>query len=123
MADELRVTMATRLDSGNLKDQIRSETLVIDQATAALISKVVAVTTSETDLDTTGITTLGWAYLKNLDATNYVQYGPKNVSNAMQAFGRLEAGEAALFRLEPGITLRWIANTATCNVLVKVYAD
>jgi hypothetical protein len=74
-----------------------------------LLSKVVSVTTSETDLTTTEITTLGWAWIENLDATNYVQYGPKS-AGAMVTMGRLEAGEWALLWLEPGIPIRWRAD-------------
>jgi hypothetical protein len=122
MANELRFTGATSLVNGSLTDTTPLETLLVTQSLGALLSKVVSVTTSESDLTTAEITTLGWAFLRNLDSTNYVQYGPKS-GGAMVAMGRLKAGEWALLRLEPGITLRWKADTATCQVLVKIFND
>ena len=60
--------------------------------------------------------------MRNLDATNYVQYGPKS-SGSMVAVGRIEAGEIHAFRLEPGITLRWVANTSAVLVDLRIYED
>jgi len=51
-----------------------------------------------------------------------VQYGPKS-SGSMVAIGRIEAGEIHAFRLEPGITLRWVANTAGCLVDLRIFED
>jgi hypothetical protein len=122
MANELRFSGGTDLANGSLMDSTPQQTLLVTQSLAALLSKVVSVTTSEADLTTTEITTLGWARIQNLDTTNYVQYGPKS-GGSMVALGRLKPGEWALLRLEPGITLRWVANTATCKVLVKTFND
>jgi hypothetical protein len=122
MANELKLTIAGQLANGELTDQIRTENLSLTQSAAALISKTVSVTTSEADLDTTGITTLGYAVVKNLGPTNYLTYGPKS-GGAMVAFGRLKVGEVAVVRLEPGITLRWKANTATVTAFVKIFND
>jgi hypothetical protein len=122
MANELKLSIAGQLANGQLTDQIRAENLSLTQNTAALISKTVSVTTSEADLDTTGITTLGYALIKNLGPTNFLKYGPKS-GGSMVAFGRLKVGEVALLRLEPGITLRWVADTATVSALVKIYND
>jgi hypothetical protein len=122
VANELQFTGGTTLANGSLMDSIPLQTLLVTQSSAALLAKVVAVTTSEADLTTTEIATLGWAWIQNLDTTNYVQYGPKS-GGAMVAMGRLKAGEWALLRLEPGITLRWKADTATCQVLVKIFND
>lgn len=122
MANEISITVAASLANVNLTDTISSLTKRITQTNQEMLSKVVSVTTSEADLDTTGITTLGWLYIRNLDATNYIQYGPKS-AGAMVAFGKLKAGEFAILRLMTGITLRWVANTATCKVHVKLYAE
>jgi hypothetical protein len=122
MANELRFTGGANLLNGNLNDSTPQQTLLVTQSLAALLSKVVNVTTSESDLTTSEVTTLGWAWLQNLDTTNYVQYGPKS-GGAMVTVGRLKAGEWALLRLEPGITIRWKANTAACQVLVKIFND
>jgi hypothetical protein len=123
VANELRFTGATDLFNGALMDSTPQQTLLVTQSLASLLSKVVSVTTSESDLSTTEVTTLGWAWIQNLDTTNYVQWGPKNASNNMQVIGRLKPGEWALLRLEPGITIRWKANTAACKVLIKIFND
>jgi hypothetical protein len=122
MANELKLSLSGQLANGQLTDQIRTENLSLTQNVAALISKTVSVTTSEADLDTTGITTLGYALIKNLGPTNFLKYGPKS-GGSMVAFGRLKVGEVALLRLEPGITLRWVADTATVSAFVKIYND
>jgi hypothetical protein len=62
----------------------------------------------------------GWLYLRNLDATNYVQV--RGASGA-QALPRMRAGEPALFRLDAGSTPYLIANTAACNVLYLLLSD
>lgn len=76
---------------------------------------VAVVGTSEEDLGIGDISTLGYLYIKNLDSTNFITYGPKS-GGVMIDFGRLRAGEHAVIRLEPGITLRWVADTANVKV-------
>lgn len=122
MANELQANLAIALANVKLFDTIPFEQLLITQSVAEFQGHTISVTTGEVDLDTTGITTLGYLYVKNLDTTNYITYGPKS-AGVMVAFGRLKAGEAAWLRLEPGITLRWAANTATVKVLAKLYGN
>lgn len=95
--------------------------VVVQNAQGAWEAVVVVGTGAEEDLAPVDITTLGWCLLLNLDDTNYVTYGPK--STTMVAFGRLRTGEPACFRLEPGVTLRWTANTAACKVQILVLND
>jgi hypothetical protein len=79
-------------------------------------------TAGGTVVDLSALTTPGWAYFKNLDDTNYVQHGPES-GGAMVAYGRLEAGEPAGLRLDPGVTVRMLANTAACLVQILVLED
>jgi len=66
------------------------------------------------------LTTEGWLFMRNLDATNYVQWG---FSTTVYG-GRIRAGETAgPFRMEPGLTLFLKANTAACNVLIYGFED
>lgn len=120
MANELQITLSSKFTNGSLKDTIESSTLNVTQATQGFHGPMVSVGTSEEDFDDGDVATLGWIYLKNLDSANYVQWGPKS-AGAMVAIGRLKAGEWAFFRLEPGVTLRWVANTAAVKVQVKLY--
>lgn len=123
MADELKYSISTRYRAGNVKDDTPGETFSITQSNLEEINVlVVSVGTSEEDLVLTGLTTEGFVLLRNLDDTNYVTFGPKS-GGAMVAFGRIEPGEEHLFRFEPGVVLRWIADTASVNVLVKAFGD
>lgn len=120
MANELQITLSSTFTNGSLKDTIASATLNVTQTTQGFHGPCVSVGTSEEDFDDGDVATLGWIYMKNVDSSNYVQWGPKS-AGAMVAMGRLKAGEWAIFRMEPGITLRWVANTAAVKVQVKLY--
>src|SRR5262245_53922502 len=119
MASELKINFGVTYANGALADAVAPYTASVNQTTQQFHGTVVSVGTSEEDLTTGDIGTLGYIYVKNLDATNYVQWGPKS-GGSMVAFGRLKAGESAILRLEPGITLRWVANTAAVKVLTKI---
>ena len=81
-----------------------------------------SVGTSEEDLSVGDVGTVGWLFLRNLDSSNYVVFGPKS-GGAMVAFGRLKAGEVAALRVSSGVTLRWQANTAAVKVQVILLED
>jgi hypothetical protein len=121
MAAEITITLSERLANGNLSDQ-KTQSFAPTQSVALLLDKTVSVTTSEADLTTAEITTLGWCWITNLGPTNYLKYGPKS-GGSMVEFGRLKVGESCLFRLAPGITFRWIADTATVTAQVRIYND
>lgn len=122
MADELKITLAVTYANGRLADKIDSATLSVTQTTQGYFGAVVSVGTSEEDLTLGDIGTNGYVYLKNLDGTNYVKYGPKSAGSLVD-FGKLKPGESAIFRLMTGVTWRWVANTAACKVLVKAYEE
>jgi len=122
MANELRMNIGVTYANGAMADTA-SSSFGVNQNTLQFQGDVITVSSSaEADLGTSNITTLGWLYLKNLDPTNFVKWGPKS-GGVMVAMGRLKAGESVLLRLEPGITLRWIADTASVKVQTKIYAD
>lgn len=84
-------------------------------------SPTVTVGTSEEDLlvgDLAGVE--GFLCLTNLDATNFVEWGPKS-GGAMVALGKLMPLQSAVLQLKPGVTLRWAANTAACKVKAILY--
>ncbi len=122
MANEITVNARLKLVNGGLKPgEFIAQNDQYDQATAEFDSFVQNIGTSEEDV-TFSVTTLGWFMMKNLDATNYVQWGAKDTT--MKTIGRMEATETAgPFRMEPGVTLRMLANTAACDVLFIMYND
>lgn len=75
--------------------------------------------TSEESTAFPELTTEGWLFMKNLDGTNFVQWG---FSTGVYG-GRLEPGEIAMFRMEPSLTLYLKANTAACKMLVYGMED
>jgi hypothetical protein len=62
--------------------------------------------------------TLGYCFLHNLDATNYVQV---RTATSGTAFIKMLAGEFCLFRFGSGVTAPYIiANSAACKVRVVI---
>lgn len=123
MANEIKQAMQLSCTNGSFSTAAPQLSLSINQSAVGALQGVTAVTTSEADLSLTGLTTPGWVWMRNLDATNYVKVGPKSGGVMVECI-RLKPGEAAMFRLGPsGVTLRWVANTATCNVQWMVLSD
>jgi hypothetical protein len=120
MAGEITVIAALQIRNGNFElAQTGASRVSIDQTgVGGGVPGTVTVGVTEQDIDLSALTTLGIVRIVNLDTTNYVTWGPKDGSGNMLPIGRLKPGEPALFRLEPGITLRMIANTAACKVQI-----
>lgn len=115
MAGELKVTLQATLTKSNLKGSWNNGQQSIDVATTGDFAPSLSIGTSEEAVTFTDVSSLGWLFMKNLDTTNYVDWGPES-GGAMVAIGRMKAGEEAAFRCKPGITLRLQANTAACRV-------
>lgn len=79
----------------------------------------VSVTTSEGDI-TISLSAPGMVVIENLDATNFVQYGPKS-GGAMIPFAKIKAGEWHKFALDGSVTLRAKADTATVKLRIRAY--
>jgi hypothetical protein len=123
MANELQVFVGVTLTKSNLKRLINAETVQVTVSGNIVDGpKTVTVGTSEEDLTVGDVATLGWVYGRNIDATNFVKYGPKS-AGSMIVFGRCKPGEIFCFRFEPGITLRWIADTGAVNMDIMVVSD
>ena len=123
MANELSVTIQSNVAKGNWKESFAPGNKRIDVDVFGSQAGTVTVgNAAEEDMPIGDVSTVGWLFLENIDDTNFVTYGP-NVGGLMQDFGRLEAGEAVAFRLEPGITLRWQANTADVQVKMLLLED
>jgi hypothetical protein len=120
MANEITVSMSIRVVNGNANEAINVSSKQFTQAAVGGPAPgYVTVGTTEETISTSEIGTLGWCFMQNLDATNYVRVG---FSTGVYGI-RLEAGEPALFRLNPGSTIYAIANTGNCKCLFKVFED
>jgi len=121
MADEITINIRGQVVNGFMKRVFAPGSLKFTQASVGSQWFTWNVGTSEEDLTLVDITTEGWCFMRNVDATNYVTYGPKDTT--MKAFGRIEAGEVAAMRLEPGITIRAIADTAAVDLDILILED
>lgn len=79
---------------------------------------IVTATTAGITL-TISVTTLGWAYLQNLDGTNFVQMRISTES----PFLKLKPGEWCWVRLVAGTTYKLYSDTANVLTRVVVFND
>ena len=121
MPAEIQITAGISVRKGSLTFQEPATTYAIDMTgTGGPTPGFISVGTTEESTTFPELTTEGVLYMKNLDATNYVQWG---FSTGVYG-GRMKPGETAgPFRMEPGLTLFLRANTAACRVLVYGFED
>lgn len=122
MADEIRVNSTIAVKKGSFDITLGRQFNVDQTGDGGGNPGKVAIGTTEEVVALGDITTIGWAYIQNIDATNYVQWGPES-GGAMVVAGRLEAGEGIVVRLEPSTTYRMKADTAACDVILQVFED
>lgn len=77
--------------------------------------------TVDTAIDFSELATLGVLQVTNLDATNYVDFGPDDGLGALKPAVRIAAGETWQFRLVPGVSYFARANTAACGVVFSAF--
>lgn len=116
MADEITVTSQLRCINSQLSFDTGMVRLSDTQtAVGGPTPGYMTIGTTEESTAFPELSTEGWLWMKNLDSTNYVQWG---FATGVYG-GRMKAGETAgPFRMEPGLTLYLKANTAACKVLV-----
>lgn len=121
MANEITVQTSLKVTNGNAKalglDALNQS---FDQAAeGGPTPGYVSIGTLEESHSFGELSTLGWMIMQNNDSTNYVQWGFTTGDYG----GRLEPGERAVFRLEPGATLYLKANTAACKMIIYAFED
>ena len=99
MSNEIKLTMKLSVLNGDYNQEVNPGLIQIDQTTQGACGGIVEIGTEEETLEFLDIATEGYLYLRNLDDTNYVTYGPDYAG--LVAFGKLKAGEWALLRLAP----------------------
>ena len=124
MAGTVTISQSIKVTNGDYSfPRYSKNKTIVQDALGGPVPGTVSIGTSEEDVDLSELTTEGWIYLENLDDANFIQWGAKDGSGNMQEIGRLEAGESAQFRMEPGATLRMKADTAACQVLILCFED
>jgi len=106
-------------NGGIVKTSVPQFTQTVTLAGPGLFENVWMVGTSEETLDVQDVPTLGYAFMRNTDTTNFINVG---VTTGVY-FMRLKPGEYAWFRLEPGVTIFGLADTAAVNLWVKIFND
>ena len=120
MANEITINASAVVRNGNLNFSWTPGALSVTQAAiGGPTPGMQAIGASEESIAFGELTVKGWVILQNLDATNYVRWG---FSTGVYG-GRLEPGEYAMFRLNPGATIFLIADTAACKVLAYGFED
>lgn len=115
MANEIKATTYLKCTNGSFVDQWTPSELSIDQAAQGAAGGVQTVTTTAAALGVTGLSTIGYARFRNLDATNFVQIGPY-VSSTFHPAIKLKPGELAVLRLDPTNPVYAKADTASIKL-------
>ncbi len=118
MANEITVQATISGSKGGAKITTLGSVQKIDMAGDHMKTETQEVGTSDEELvQPTEIGTLGLVWIKNLDATNYVEYGLTSSYT-----GKLKAGEENVFRAAgSGVFVK--ADTASCNVQYAMFED
>ena len=123
MANEITISLNAQVVNGFYRDTIQPGNLQIDQSAVGRAGHVQNIGTSAETVDLGDVSTNGILYLRNLDETNYITYGPQSDAATIEVFGKLKAGEFAIMRLAPTIVLWAVADTAACLLDVKLFED
>jgi hypothetical protein len=115
MANEIAVTTSLLMSKGGVtENKVWSTT--VDMAGTNYNATVASIATTITNVPLGAVATNGYVAIRNLDTTNYVQWG-KNVSGTLAVVGKLMPNSPpAVFQLDPSITFAMQAHTGACNV-------
>lgn len=123
MANEINISFNAQIENGYYRDTIQLGQMQIDQAAIGRGGHVQNVGTDAEVVDLGDVATNGLLYLRNLDDTNYVTFGPQSDGATIEVFGKLKPGEFAFLRLAPTVVLWAEADTGACLVDVRLYED
>lgn len=115
MADEIKLTIKTKVTNGEYKLDWNIGTLSLDQSAQGAASGIQSVGTSAEDLAIGDVSTEGILIMLNLDSTNFIEVG-KTVSAAFEEVAKLGPGDPLVMRVADGVTIRVQADTAACKV-------
>ena len=120
MAGTIRINLQVDVANGNFLDSVSvSNKSFVQDNPGGGNPGTLSIGTSEESVALSELGTQGWLFMQNLDDTNYVRWGFATTVYG----GRLEPGEVALFRLNPGSTLYMISNSAACRVNIRAFED
>lgn len=122
MADELTVSFAASYEKASYPTvtipSVSGETF--DVTGVRNIRHVQQIGTSEEALYLGELASLGWAFFKNLDPTNYLEI--RSATGAGNDIIKLLAGDFCWFRFGSDVTAPYaIANTAACYLSYTIF--
>ena len=126
MANE--ISISTRLYAKksflNVDHNVGTVTADLGGSTSAAGIVSIPTTAGGTALSLDGITTatMGYAFFRNIDATNYIEIGVQ-VGGTFYALVKLKAGEVALLRMNQTNPPYALANTATVVLQFTILAN
>ncbi len=123
MANEISLLISASVANGNFTDTFKPPSVKIDQSTDGRGGNTQTIGTSEEVIDFGGIVSEGMIFLRNLDDTNFVTYGPESAAAMVGGCKIKPGGEPAAFRLTPGSVWRAQADTAPVKLDVTVWED
>lgn len=116
MANELAITATMRLKIDNLDRTYGSRRFLADVADADMAAGVVSTSTTSAIFDMSLVSSPGYAYFRNLDATASIQIGIFT-SAAFEPFCNLGPGDIAILKLHTDVKtttpLRHLASEGT----------
>ena len=121
MANEIEISVSISASKGGMSVS-RAESFKVDMSGDAITHSVLEVGTSaEVLVESAEIGNAGWCFLKNLDSTNFVEFGREGVDAADENLIKLKPGESCVFRVSDQTggsdrSVYGLADTAACNV-------
>ena len=113
MANEISIKPYIKCANGRASITIQLGVLSFNQSAAGFYHNIATIGTTEESIASFGdVASEGWIYVRNIDATNFVDWG---FSTAVYG-GGMAAGETVMFRAKPGLTLFFKADTADCKI-------
>ena len=92
----------------------------VDQATAGKLCVILSAGTTEAAITLTDLTAAGYALVRNLDATNYVELGVKPASTFYPLLKLMPGGAHQLICFAGSVAPYLKADTAACDVELDI---
>ncbi|MBD3671909.1 MAG: hypothetical protein HUJ26_00150 [Planctomycetaceae bacterium] len=115
----ITTSFAFNLTNGDHVEQISVTQFTDEQTGVGAHKPIVEVGTTEEVVSFGDVTTAKWLFVRNLDATNFIEIGPES-GGAMVVLAKLEPGEWGFVPISSTVTLRAKADTAACKMLMLV---
>ena len=115
MANEITLNGSLSITNGSFKETFNPGQIRITQSAQGGNAGVWIVGTTTEAMPAGDVSNKGYLCLRNLDATNFVTLYATTGGNGRE-FGKLNAGEYAIFRMSPSKSLVGKADTANVKV-------